>query len=73
VPSGPLHPDNQQMRKRAAKDIRWKIAAFASAQRALGDDPRIGHRLDRGGDILAAAFANDHEITDASIRQVPHA
>jgi hypothetical protein len=54
------------------EDFGWQIPAAFTAERAGVNDPGIGHCLDRGGDVLAAAFALDHKIMEAFWRAMKH-
>ena len=56
--------DKEQVREAAAEDLRWEIGAALAAKRALGDDPRIRHGHDGGGNVLTAAFAAHRVVAD---------
>src|SRR5271156_706216 len=54
-------PSHQRVRQSTLKDLRRKIAAMLTAERALRCNPGGGERLHRGGDILPASLAAEHE------------
>ena len=57
----------------AAEDFLGKVAAGFEAEWTGLDDPVIGHGLDAGDDVFAAALAFDHEVGKGRIRALEHA
>ena len=60
------------MRQGSAEDFRWEVAAFCSAERALGDDPGIGEGEDGRRDVFVTRFAANGEVAGARGGQVEH-
>jgi hypothetical protein len=58
------------MGKPSLKDLRRQIPAFRAAERAIGDDPCVRHRLDWRGNVLVASFADNHKGMNARGRDV---
>lgn len=60
------------MRQPAPEYLRGQVAAFLTAQWALGNDPGIRHGADRGRDVLMASLAADSEVTETDLRHSEH-
>jgi len=52
----------------AAEDLRRKVGAALAAEWAVSDDPGVGHRADRGGDVFAATFTANRVVADMRLR-----
>jgi hypothetical protein len=50
------------MRESAPEDVVWQVGPTLPAERTLGNDPRIGHRLYRSRNALGTTFAPNDEI-----------
>ena len=56
----------------APEYVRRQIPTLLAAERALGNDPGVRQGLDRRGDILLTAFANDDIRMNAGCWAVEH-
>ena len=56
-----------------SENVYRQIPALLVAERTLGNDPRIRQSLDRCGDILPTAFANDNKGMNAGCWAMEHA
>lgn len=63
----------EPVRQTSMEDVRRQVASPLPAERTIGDDPGVRHRLHRCRDVLAAALAADRVVANAGGWQVPHA
>jgi hypothetical protein len=73
--SAPLPDDHslvQPVGKRPSENVRRQIAPLLAAQRAVGQDPGVGHGFDGGGNVLTAGLASEDEFAFPSGGDVEH-